>query len=122
MLVFCMVHFCCLTCLPFGCPVYRDVSNTELPAGNTWVVIWPRKNGIHQYWFLEVVFESFSKIILFTAFRTGNIALHVLGMDLNLACSRVYFEMISLKHGSGYFDCGAEYEHYILLSSAESVV
>ena len=120
--VFCMVHFCCLTCLPFGCPVYRDVSNTELPAGNTWVVIWPRKNGIHQYWFLEVVFESFSKIIFFTAFRIGNIALRVLGMELNLACSRVYFEMISLKHGSGYFDCGAEYGHYILLSSAESVV
>ena len=69
-----------------------------------------------------MVFESFSKIILFTAFRTGNIALRVLGMELNLACSRVYFEMISLKHGSGYFDCGAEYEHYILLSSAESVV
>ena len=120
--VFCMVHFCCLTCLPFGCSGYRDVSNTELPAGNTWVVIWHRKNGIHQYWFLEVVFESFSKIVLFTAFRTGNIALRVLGMELNLACSRVYFEMISLKHGSGYFDCGAEYEHYILLSSAESVV
>ena len=117
-----MVHFCCLTCLPFGCPVYRDVSNTELPAGNTWVVIWPRKNGIHQYWFLEVVFESFSIIIFFTALRIGNIALRVLGMELKLGLFSRNFEMISLKYESGYFDCGAEYEYYVVLSSAESVV
>ena len=120
--VFCMVHFCCLTCLPFGCPGYRDVSNTELPAGNTWVVIWPRENGIHQYWSLEVVFESFSIIIFFTALRIGNIALRVLGMELKLGLFSRNFEMISLKYESGYFDCGAEYEYYVVLSSAESVV
>ena len=69
-------------------------------------------------WFSNLL----AKLYFSQPFRTGNIALRVLGMELNLACSRVYFEMISLKHGSGYFDCGAEYEHYILLSSAESVV
>ena len=91
MLVFCMVHFCCLTCLPFGCPVYRDVSNTELPAGNTWVVIWPRENGIHQYSSLEVVFKSFSIIIFFTAFRIGNIAFRVLGVELKIGLFLRYF-------------------------------
>ena len=120
--VFCMVHFCCLTCLPFGCSGYRDVSNTELPAGNTWVVIWPRENGIHQYSPLEVVFKSFSIIIFFKAFRIGNIAFCILGVELKSACSRVIFEMISLKYESGYFDCGAECEYYVVLSSAESVV
>ena len=89
--VFCMVHFCCLTCLPFGCPGYRDVSNTELPAGNTWVVIWPRESGVHQYSSLEVAFKSFSIIIFFTAFRIGNIPFCVLGVELKIGLFSRYF-------------------------------
>ena len=89
--VFCMVHFCCLTCLPFGCSGYRDVSNTELPAGNTWVVIWPRENGVHQYSSLEVAFKSFSIIIFFTAFRIGNIPFCVLGVELKIGLFSRYF-------------------------------
>ena len=37
------------------CPGYRHVSNTELLAGNMWVIMWPRNNGIHRYWPLELV-------------------------------------------------------------------
>ena len=37
------------------CPGYRHVSNTELLAGKMWVIMWPRNNGIHRYWPLELV-------------------------------------------------------------------
>ena len=73
-------------------------------------------------WFSNVVFESFSIMIFFTALRIGNIALRVLGMELKLGLFPRNFEMISLKYESGYFDCGAEYECHAVLSSAGSVV
>ena len=42
------------------CPGYRHVSNTELLAGNMWVIMWPRNNGIHRYWPLELVLGTWN--------------------------------------------------------------
>ena len=97
------------------CPGYRHVSNTELLAGNMWVIMWPRNNGIHRYWPLEQVLGTW-KYILCTAFRIASSIEYLLKWNSKWIVSEI-FAMISLNHGRSYSDCGAEHGHGIVVSA-----